>query len=136
MASKLRAKILAAKDIKSESVTVPEWDVTLEIRGLSAAERGGLVERATVKERKGDEEVSRVDNTVLTPLLIIASCFDPETNERVFEDEDLDPVNGKSASAIDAVTNVVLRLNGMNKDEQKAIAKNSVATVSADSASV
>jgi len=129
MASSLRAKALAAKDIKTETLDVPQWDCTFAIRGLTGAQRAVLIERATVKATNGDgEETSRVDSKILNPLLIVASCYDPASGEQVFQDADADALDQKSAEAIDLVTSVILRINGMTKDENKALEKNSSAT--------
>ncbi len=136
MASSLRAKALAAKDIKSELLTIPAWDCTFSIRGLTGAERASIIERATVKGTDAaGEETSSVSSTIINPLLLVASCYDPDTGERVFEPTDADALNQKSAEVIDLVTAVVLRLNGMSKAEHTAIEKNSVATGGADGAS-
>ncbi len=130
MSSALRTKILDAKDIKTERLEVPAWGCTLEIRGLTAARRGSLVERATVVSGKDDEghDVSTVDSKILNPLLIIASCFDPETGEQVFEETDAEGIDNKSSETTDLVTSVILRLNGMAKKDAKALEKNSGAT--------
>ncbi len=129
MSSALRTKALNAKDIKTERLTVPAWDCEFEIRGLTAGQRASLVERATVTKKNGDgEDVSTVESKVLNPLLIIASCFDPATGEQVFEDADADALDQKSAESYDLVTQAVLRINGMAKDEKKALEKNSGAT--------
>ncbi len=129
MASSLRAKALKAKDIKTERLAVPAWDCEFEIRGLTGAQRSAMVARATVTTKGEDgDDVSSVDSKILNPLLIVASCYDPETGERVFEDSDADAIDQKSAEAIDLVTNTILRINGMTKEEKKAIAKNSDAT--------
>lgn len=140
MASSLRTKSLNAKDIKTKAVPVPMWDCTFEIRGLTGAQRADLVELATVKDTVTDdkgnvEETSRVDSRILNPLLIIASCFDPETGEKVYEDGDAQALEQKSAEALDILTTEVLKLNGMTKDETKALEKNSGATDTAASAS-
>jgi hypothetical protein len=128
MASKLRSKVLNAKDIKVEALPVAAWDCTLELRGLTGAERASLVTRATIRETVNGAEVERVDSATLNPLLVIASCFDPETGEKVFEDADAEAINNKSAGALDLVTTAVLRINGMSKDETAAMEKNSSAT--------
>ena len=137
MASTLREKALKAKDIKTERLSVPAWDCEFEIRGLTAGQRAKIVERATVTSKNADgEDVSTVDSKVLNPLLIVASCFDPDTGEQVFEDADADALDQKSAEAYDLVTATILRLNGMAKDDKKAMEKNSVATATAAGASV
>jgi len=136
MASPLRAKALAAKDIKSELLTVPQWDCTFTIRGLSAAERVSLVKRSSVKQKdENGDEIEVIDNATLNPLLVVASCYDPDTNERVFEETDADALNQKSAEAMDIVTQAVLRINGMSKAENTALEKNSGATATGAGAS-
>jgi hypothetical protein len=132
----LRTKILNARDIKSELVHVDEWDVDLTVRGLTGAERADIIAKATVKEtdEKGVVTNTSVDQLVLLPLLIIASTTDPADGTAIFGDGDRDALNGKASSAIDAVSTVCLRLSGMTKDPS-AMAKNSVATASADTAS-
>ncbi len=137
MASKLRSTILDAKDIKSKRVAVPAWGCELEIRSLTGAQRATAVERATVKttDAEGKEE-SHVDSRILNPLLLIASCYDPESGEKVFEDADAEGIENKSAEALDIVTTEILTLNGMTKAENKALEKNSGATATAAGASV
>jgi hypothetical protein len=131
--SALRDKILNAKDIKSEVVHVDEWDADVEIRGLSGAERASLVDKATVKETDGEgKHTSRVDQSALYPLLIIATAYEPG-GEKLFTDGDRDAINGKSAGALEKVAAVSMRLSGMG--DQTVIAKNSATTLSADSAS-
>ncbi len=133
MSSALRTKILNAKDIKTKIVPVPAWDCDLEVRGLTGAERDLITERARVKEtvindQGKPEEVTRVDDRTLKPLLVIASCFDPATGEKVFEDTDAEGIENKSAEALDIVVTEILKLNGMSTDVAKAIEKNSGAT--------
>lgn len=137
MAKSLRDKILAAKDIKREVVHVDEWDADVQVRGLTGAERADLIAKATVKETddKGEVIASSVDQLVLLPLLIIATTTDPADGEQLFSDADRDALNDKSSSAIDKVSSVALRLSGMTKEQEKAIAKNSGATDTAASAS-
>ena len=137
MAKALRDKILNAKDIKSEVVHIDEWDADVQVRGLTGAERADLIAKATVKETddKGEVIASSVDQLVLLPLLIIATTTDPADGEQLFSDADRDALNDKSSSAIDKVSSVALRLSGMTKEQEKAIAKNSGATDTAASAS-
>jgi hypothetical protein len=133
----LRDKILNAKDIKSETVHVDEWDSDLVVRGLTGAERADIIAKATVTEtnEKGEVVNTTVDQLVLLPLIIIATVTDPADGSQVFGDADRDALNGKASAPLDKVSGVALRLSGMTKQAGDAIAKNSVATASADSAS-
>jgi hypothetical protein len=136
--SALRDKILNAQDIKKEPVHIDEWDADLIVRGLTGKERSDIIAKATVTETndKGEVVNTTVDQLVLLPLIIIATTTDPADGSAVFGDADRDAINDKSSSAIDKVSSVALRLSGMTKQAGDAIAKNSAATASADSASV
>lgn len=106
----LRETILAADDIASEIVEVPEWGVKIEVRGMNGADRSRILSRAA--EGSG---ISVGDMYVDT---VIASCYDPESGERVFTAADKDALLGKSASAIDRLATVGMRLSGMNQEAQ------------------
>lgn len=136
MASQLRAKILAAKDIKSESVHVEEWDVTVEVRGLTGAQQVRIAKAAEVKDvdAKG-EPTTRTDNNLLAQAMILASTYDPETGGLVFEPTDADGLYEKAGSALNKIAQAALRLNGMAKGEDETIEKNSDATGSGVGAS-
>lgn len=137
MASKLRATILAAKDIKSELVTVPEWGgVTIEVRGLTAAQQVECSNRSTVIKKGPDgDDVTSQDSASLTQFMVLESVFDPETGERVLENTDADALWQKSAIVLNRLAAIVMRLNGMTKQEDAAMEKNSDATTSGAGAS-
>lgn len=125
----LREKILNAKDIKTELVTVSEWDVTVEVRGLTGAQRAAALEKATVTSTNdAGDETQRRDDVKLSALLIIASTYDPETGQRVFGDNDIDPVLEKAAGPLDSVARVAMRLNAGTVESHKALEKNLGAT--------
>ena len=46
----LRDKILAAEDIASELVEVPEWGCIIEVRGMNGADRSRILEAAASSE--------------------------------------------------------------------------------------
>ncbi len=137
MASPLRAKILAVKDIRTERVHVDAWNEDIEVRGLTGAQRAKAIERATMTTTNDDGEIigSRRDDSMLSALLIIEASYDLD-GQRIFDDEDIAAVLGKSAGALDQVATVAMKLNGMTKAEAKNIAKNSDATDGAAGASV
>lgn len=135
--STLREKILNVKDIKTERVYVRDWDVSLDLVALTAAERIDLIAKSTVKDTDEDgKTTSRQDNGILYPLLIIASAHDPETGEKVFGDADRDTINSKSAGVIEDLGMAICRISGMTEDAQRVLAKNSVATTTDASSSV
>ena len=114
--SDLRAKILNADDVQSESVEVPEWGVTVSVRGMTGAERAHYLS-ATVDEN-GKPRFDRI-----YPEILIACTTDPETGEKVFEAADRDVLNGKGAAPTERIAKVAMRLSGID-DDSPAAAKN------------
>ncbi len=130
MASKLRARILAAKDIKSQTETVPEWGdesgpLVLELRGLTGETQTACLAASAVKAKGPDgEETTQTDNAKLAQLILMKSLYDPETRALVFEDADADALWQKSGAVLNRLAQIAMRLNGMTADEEAAIEKN------------
>lgn len=104
----LREKILAADDIASETVEVPEWGVTVEVRGMNGADRSRILETAA------SSEDGKIGIGAMYVETVIASTYDPETGLRIFTDADRDDLMSKSASAIDRLATVGMRLSAMD----------------------
>lgn len=117
--SKLRDKILAAEDIESEVVPVPQWDAKIEVRALDGRARARFFTQY-INPETGDMDYER-----MYPSLLIQTCFDPETGEKVFTDDDHDALNAKSGAALETVAKVALRLSGLGKDAVKEAGKDS-----------
>jgi len=113
----LRDSILAADDIDTELVEIPEWDVTVEVRGMTGADRSRILEVAAAG---GDGGINIGSMYVET---VIASTYDPETGVRIFSQSDKDAILGKSAAAIDRLAQVGMRLSGMDTTAQDAAGK-------------
>lgn len=79
MASKLRDKILNAVDTEQEEVYVKQWDVKILVKGLTGKERDALLQKA-VNMKTGQTDMNK-----LNTWLVIESCYDPETGEKIFE---------------------------------------------------
>lgn len=122
----LRDQILAKNDIPSESVEVPEWGLTVEVRGMTGSDRAAILEAAMTPD-------GGVNLQAFYPEVVIACTHDPETGERVFGPEDRDALMSKSGKALDRLATAGLRLSGMTEDEQKALGKDSPSTPDAGS---
>lgn len=107
----LRDKIIASDDIASELVEVPEWDVILEVRGMTGGDRSKILESAANNDGGISVGTMYVDT-------VIASTYDPDTNERVFSESDKDALMRKSAAAIDRLATVGMRLSAMDQNAQ------------------
>ena len=125
----LRDKILAAQDIPTEKVTIPEWDVTLMVKGMSAGDRIDLMQNAY------DVNTGQVNMSIVYPDVVVACVLDPASGEPVFTDDDKSALMGKSSAAIERIATVGLRLSGIGKEEQDAAGKDSSDIQSDDSSS-
>jgi len=106
----IRDIALNAKDVRTELVTVPEWDdVKIEVRGFTLGERLAFYDRVA-----DDGQVNREN---FLPELVIASSFDPDSGQKVFEAADRDMLKTKSAAALERLTTVATRLSGMSDDD-------------------
>lgn len=103
----LRDKILAADDIQVELVDVPEWGVTVEVRGMSGHDRSRILEAAA------DSEDGKISVGRMYAETVIAACYDPDTGQRVFADSDIDVLLSKAAAPVDRIASVGMRLARM-----------------------
>jgi hypothetical protein len=102
----LRDRILAADDIGREIINVPQWNLDIEVRTMSAVQRSQMLQTSTL-------ENGNVDLDRLYPMLIIATVFDPETGARAFDKEDMVLLQEKSAAAIEFVAQKAMQMSGM-----------------------
>lgn len=124
----IRDQIMAAEDFKSEVVLVPEWgnaetgDLKLVMRELSVNDRGLLLiaDSERVEVSGGWDFLPKVDPQAPARIVVL-SAYD-EAGERVFTDDDVEPLAAKAASVVDRLANVARRLSGMGAvdDEGKA----------------
>jgi hypothetical protein len=121
----IRDLILAAQDIPSESVDVPEWGVKVEVRGMTGAERTRIMDKAV--GQTGD-----VNLQFVYPEIVIATSFDPESGEQIFSPNDRDALLAKSANALDRLASVGMRLSGFTQESADVAGKDSSATATAD----
>lgn len=112
----LREDILAYEDIGREIVEVPEWENKVEVRSMSAAEAAYFSVRLI--EREGE-----VSWASLWPDIIIASCYVPGTNEKLFLPADREALTKKNANALRLLADVAKRLSGLGVEGVEASKK-------------
>ena len=122
----LRDQILASDDIPSEKVPVPEWGVTVEVRGMTGAERTRIMDKAV-------DQQGGVNLQFVYPEIVIATSFDDITGEQIFKPSDRDTLLTKSAVALDRLAQVGMKLSGFTQESSDEAGKDSSATDTADS---
>lgn len=111
-----RAAILAASDIQSELVDVPEWGGSVMVRGLTGAERDAF-ERSLVEQRGKDIQM----NWTNFRAKIVVRAVVGADGKRLFTDADAPALGAKSAAALDRIVPVAQRLSGMRDSDVKEL---------------
>jgi hypothetical protein len=124
----IRERILAADDIKKErGVHVPEWDVTVDVWGLSGEERARALKGGTVD--------GEMDDALVAVAMVIESVRDPASGERVFGEADRDALHKKASTPVARLARIALSISGLSKEALDGIRGNSSATPSGGSTS-
>ncbi len=123
----LRDQILNSNDIPRELVKVKEWNIEIEVRGMTGAERTRILDLA----QAGDG----MNLQMVYPEIVISTAFDAETGEKIFNPEDRTALLSKSANALDALATVGMRLSGFLAETSNDLGKDSSETVIEDSSS-
>jgi hypothetical protein len=116
--SSLSDQIFAVDDIESELLEVKVWGVTVLVKSMTAKDRARMIGNSTTVT--GQFNLEQV-----LPDLVIHCTYDPETGERVFLESDREALMAKSASAIEEIASVALRLSGMGDDSADEAGKDS-----------
>lgn len=113
----LRDQILNTSDIPKELVTVKEWNVEIEVRGMTGAERTRILDLA-VGEGNGEMNLQMV-----YPEIVISTAFDAQTGEQIFTPADRTALLSKSATALDRLATVGMRLSGFTQETSDDLGK-------------
>lgn len=111
----LRDKILNAKDIDEKKIKIEEWGVDVVVKSMTGKERATFL--------KNTSNGGELDFEKMYPELVIATCYDPDSGDKVFQKEDRDIINTKSAGAIEKIAKIALELSGLGEQSQKEIKK-------------
>lgn len=103
----LKEKIFAAQDITKESLEVPEWGVTVEIRSMTAVERANLTETTTTD--------GKVKIAELYAAVVIASVYDPTTGLPLFTNQDREAILSKNGAVIERLAQKAMGTSGMTE---------------------
>lgn len=119
--SDLRSLILSTDDIERTTVKVPQWDVEVGVRSMSAAERVSVFRRA-------QDEDGNLDMPQLVVLLVAECTFDPATGEDVFSPDDVEALANKNGDALQIIASEALRLAGVGQKDSDALPPSSEST--------
>ena len=114
-----RDAILGADDLPVEEIDIPEWGGKVYVRTLSGRERDRLEESIQTGRGKG-RKVSLANLRARVASMVLS---DAEGN-RMFTDQDAEALGGKSASALDRIMEVGMKLNRYSDEDVNELVKN------------
>lgn len=106
-----KAKILAAKDVKTEQVPVPEWGGEVYIKTLSGTERDAFEDAYSSDKMKNFR----------VRFLVLTLC--DEKGERLFSDSEVDELGKKSASVISKLFEKAWAVNAFRAEDVDSLGK-------------
>ena len=125
-----KEQILAAEDLPTEDVDVPEWGGAVRVRGLTGAERDAL--EVEMVSRSGRNVSVNIQN--FRAKLVARTVID-EKGVLLFSTVDIGHLGEKSAAALQRVFDVSQRLSGLSSADVEELAKNWQIAQSDDSTS-
>lgn len=120
-----RDQILAADDLKSEDVEVPEWGGSVRVIVMTGAARDAFQEQMA----ESDKSISYFHNSLLVATTV------GDDGAPLFTAADMGALRSKSAAAVTRVAAVAERLNGFGAKAVETAEKNSEAAPSGSSGS-
>lgn len=114
-----RQEILSIRDIRTETVFVPEWGGSVKIKAMTGKERDAW-ETALFQIDGKDVKMNKEN---LRAKLVALTVVD-EAGQRLFTEADVEALGSKSAAALDRVYQASQKLSGLTPDDIKEMEKN------------
>ena len=127
--SSIREQVKAAEDSSADLYEVPEWDVVVEIRSMTARSRARFV--ADMASEDGTVgSVNDPDRIIGMWWHVIGqTCYDPDTGERAFDDGDDEWLFDKNARVVNDLANACMAASGLTEEAAGEAGKDSSASL-------
>lgn len=122
--SRLSDLIKATDDIEHEDVPIGPWGVTLRLKSMDLASRGGYLERM-IKAREEENDMALAQ---LQAEIVVACAYDPEDDTKAFTVTDIDMLLTKHGGVVGLLANKASRLSGLDADAEERLGKGSWAS--------
>lgn len=114
-----RDQILEVADLKTETVSVPEWGGEVIVASMTGEARDVWEQSLVVAE--GGKSRANLEN--IRARLVVATVVD-ENGNRLFTDKDVAILGRKSSAALERVCKVAQRLNGLTATDVEQLKGN------------
>lgn len=113
-----KEQILAADDIPIREVEVPEWGGTVRMRGLTGSERDAY--ESSLFQQRGEKRILRMENV---RARLVARCIVDDEGNRLFSDEEVKALGGKSGKVLDRLFDEARKLSGLTAEDVEELAE-------------
>ncbi len=120
MSTLSRDQIMAAEDLTREIVAVPEWGGEVLVKALTGTERDQY--EASIMRLNGTNATLNLANA---RAKLCALAMVDESGARLFSDQDIAALAGKSAAALERIYAVAARLAGISAGDLEELSKKS-----------
>ena len=114
-----KTDILAAKDIKIEEISVPEWGGSVFVKEMTGAERDKY--ESSILEIKGGNQTVNLQNA-RAKLAAFTIC--DENGNRIFSEADISALASKSATALQRIFEKAMSLSRIGEKDIEDLTKN------------
>lgn len=105
-------QILAAEDIPSREVDVPEWGGSVRMRGLTGSERDAY--ESSLFQQRGEKRILRTENA---RARLVAMCLVDDSGQRMFSDSEVKELGKKSGKVLDRLFDEARKLSGLTPED-------------------
>jgi len=127
-------QILAADDISTKRIAVPEWGGDLIITNLPGFKRDKFEEMIQGR-MKGIGDNKRLTNYRLLKVTLISMCLVHPDGKQLFNTKQLEALDKKNSGVLTRVFNACKDFNGMTEEEVRKLVGNSETDPSGDDGS-
>ena len=109
--------IFAVEDINIVPVEIPEWKGMVYVRAMSALEREQYFKRVRKSVGKGRKRHEQFIHERSTAILVAMTTCDAQ-GTLIFSLSQVDELSKKSSKAMDRISDVTAKLNGLTEDDE------------------
>lgn len=110
------AAILAADDIPTDYVDVPEWGGRVKVRAMTGTERDYYDAQSAIQRREAPGDPAAVMGGFRVRMLV--KVLIDEKGRRLFQDDQLAALGAKNGAVIDRIYDAVAALSKLGADAQ------------------
>ena len=103
----------ASEHRRSESFEIKEWGETVELRSLSIGAKFAIFGEDAEIGDDGGFNMKMGDLGSMLPQVIIGTCYDPDSGERIWTEKDAEWLAEQDAGVLEPLANAGMKISGL-----------------------